>query len=100
MMFVIALAMLSIAGGADVLSAVLRGTITQLETPDQLRGRVTSIQLLVVTSGPRIGDIEAAAVAAVIGPSLSVLSGGVLCLVGLVVVVRRFPILAAHLRPA
>lgn len=100
MMFVMALAMLSIAGGADVLSAVLRGTITQLETPDQLRGRVTSIQLLVVTSGPRIGDIEAAAVAAVIGPSLSVLSGGVLCLVGLVVVVRRFPILAAHLRPA
>ena len=99
LMFAVAIATLALAGGADVLSAVLRGTITQLETPDSLRGRVTSIQLLVVTSGPRIGDIEAAAVAAVIGPSLSVLTGGLLCLAGLVVVVRRFPVLAAHLRP-
>ena len=98
LMFVVALATLALAGGADVLSAVLRGTIAQLETPDQLRGRVMSIQSLVVTSGPRVGDIEAAAVATVIGPSLSVLAGGLLCLGGLAVLVRRFPILAAHTR--
>lgn len=94
--FLLALVFLAIAGAADVLSAVFRSTIVQLETPDQLRGRVTSIHILVVTSGPRIGDIEAATVAAVIGPQLSVVSGGVLCLVGVVAVARLFPELAAH----
>lgn len=100
LMFLVGLAMLALAGAADVLSAVLRGTITQLATPDHLRGRVTSIHLLVVTSGPRIGDIEAAAVAAIIGPQLSVLSGGFLCLLGVVAVARWFPELAAHRRRA
>ena len=66
--FALALVFLAIAGAADVLSAVFRSTIVQLETPDMLRGRVTSIHILVVTSGPRLGDIEAATVAAVIGP--------------------------------
>ena len=94
--FVLALVFLAIAGAADVLSAVFRSTIVQLETPDQLRGRVTSIHILVVTSGPRIGDIEAATVAAVVGPQLSVVSGGVICLVGVAVVARLFPELAAH----
>ena len=87
---------LAIAGAADVLSAVFRSTIVQLETPDVLRGRVTSIHILVVTSGPRLGDIEAATVAAVIGPQLSVVSGGLLCVAGVAVVARLFPELAAH----
>ena len=87
---------LAIAGAADVLSAVFRSTIVQLETPDELRGRVTSIHILVVTSGPRIGDIEAATVASVVGTQLSVVSGGVLCVLGVVVVARLFPELAAH----
>jgi hypothetical protein len=71
--------------------------------PDTLRGRVTSIHILVVTSGPRIGDIEAATVASVVGAQLSVVSGGLLCLAGVAVVARLFPELAAHVvrvRPA
>ena len=101
--FPLALVFLAIAGAADVLSAVFRSTILQLETPDILRGRVTSIHILVVTSGPRLGDIEAATVAAVVGAQLSVVSGGVLCLAGVAVVARLFPELAAHvlrIRPA
>ncbi len=89
--FPLALLCLAIAGGADVISAVLRGSIIQLETPDRLRGRLMSIHTLVVTSGPRIGDAEAAAVAALAGPQFSVVSGGVLCLAGLLVVLRKFP---------
>jgi hypothetical protein len=59
-----------------------------------------SIHGLVVTSGPRIGDLEAAAAAALIGPQAAVVSGGLLCLLGVVVVVRTFPELVAHtLRP-
>ncbi|MEI8334814.1 MAG: MFS transporter, partial [Chloroflexota bacterium] len=89
--FPLALLFLALAGMADVISAVLRSGIFQLETPDELRGRVSSVHVLVVTSGPRIGDAEAAIVAAVVGPQLSVISGGILCLVGLAGVVRAFP---------
>ena len=88
------------AGAADVFSAVLRSAIVQLDTPDALRGRVASIHILVVTSGPRLGDAEAAAVAAVVGPQLSVVSGGILCLVGLAGVVRRYPELRRYVSPA
>jgi MFS family permease len=94
--FALALVFLAVAGAADVLSAVFRATIVQLAAPDQLRGRVSSINMLVVTSGPRIGDIEAAAVASAIGAQASVVSGGILCLVGLLGVVRLFPELARH----
>jgi predicted MFS family arabinose efflux permease len=89
--FPLALFFLAPAGTADVISAVLRSGIFELETPDELRGRVSSVHILVATSGPRIGDAEAAAVAAVFGPQFSVVSGGILCLAGLAGVVRAFP---------
>jgi len=94
--FLLALVFLAVAGAADVLSAVFRSTIVQLATPDQLRGRVSSIHILVVTSGPRLGDIEAAAAAAVIGAQASVISGGILCVLGVAVVARMFPELGRH----
>jgi MFS family permease len=95
--FALALLFLAIAGAADVLSAVFRSTIVQLAAPDELRGRVSSIHILVVTSGPRLGDIEAAAAAAIIGAQASVISGGVLCILGVAVVARLFPELGRHL---
>ena len=94
--FPVALIFLAIAGAADVLSAVFRSTVVQLATPDSLRGRVTALHILAVTSGPRIGDIEAAAVAAVVGAQASVVSGGILCLLGAAAVTRLFPELGAH----
>jgi MFS transporter, ENTS family, enterobactin (siderophore) exporter len=97
--FPLALFFLGIAGAADVLSAVLRSTLVQLTTPDDLRGRVSAIHILVVTSGPRIGDIEAAAVASVVGAQLSAISGGVLCVLGVIGVARLFPELDRRLRP-
>jgi hypothetical protein len=94
--FPLALLCLAFAGAADVISSVLRSSIVQLATPDQLRGRISSIYMLVVTSGPRLGDAEAAVVAALAGPQASVISGGVLCLLGLVAVVRFFPQLLVY----
>ncbi|MEA2546767.1 MAG: hypothetical protein QOI09_2040, partial [Chloroflexota bacterium] len=94
--FALALLFLAVAGAADVLSAVFRSTIVQLAAPDELRGRVSSIHILVVTSGPRLGDIEAAAVASVIGAQASVISGGILCVLGVAVVARLFPELGRH----
>ena len=81
--FPLALACLAIASGADVFSAVLRNSIVQLLTPDALRGRVSSIHILVVTGGPRVGDAEASGAAALIGTQWSVVSGGLLSLAGL-----------------
>jgi MFS family permease len=95
------LAMLAIAGAADVYSAVLRNTMVQLETPDALRGRITSINTLVVTSGPRLGDIESALVASLVGPGAAVLAGGLLCVAGTAIVAQRMRDFAAHtIRPA
>jgi hypothetical protein len=77
-----ALAMLAFAGAADVISAVFRNTILQVTVPDRLRGRLSGIHILVVTGGPRLGDLEAGLVAAAFGPTASVVSGGLLCMVG------------------
>jgi MFS family permease len=98
--FLVALGFLAIAGAADVISAVLRSSVMLLETPDELRGRVAAINILVVTGGPRLGDLEAALVASVIGAQLSVISGGLLCVMGVLVVARAFPELHAHVMPA
>ena len=94
--FALALLFLAIAGAADVLSAVFRSTIVQFETPDSLRGRVTAIHMLVVTSGPRMGDLEAAVVATLVGAQASVVSGGLLCLAGVAAVARLFPELGSY----
>ena len=94
--FPLALLFLALAGAADVFSAVFRSTLVQLETPDNLRGRVMSIHTLVVTSGPRLGDIEAAVVAALTTPQFAIVSGGIACVIGVGVVARRFPELRDH----
>jgi hypothetical protein len=78
----VALLCLAVAGGADVVSAVFRGTILQLSVPDSLRGRLSGVHIMVVTGGPRIGDFEAGVVAQLFTPAVSVVSGGLLCIAG------------------
>jgi len=73
---------LAFAGAADVISAVFRSTILQLSVPDSLRGRLSGIHILVVTGGPRLGDLEAGLVASAFSPTVSVVSGGLLCIAG------------------
>jgi MFS family permease len=88
--------LLAVAGAADSVSAVCRSTINQTVTPDRLRGRMSSVFSLVVTSGPRLGDVEAGAVAGAVGPRFSVTSGGLLCIAGVAAVVIAFPALARY----
>ena len=73
--------MLAITGASDTVSTVLRQTIRQLVTPDYLRGRMTSVNMIFFMGGPQLGELEAGAVAAVIGASLSVVTGGLGCLI-------------------
>jgi MFS family permease len=91
-----AAALLAVAGAADSVSAVCRSVINQTVTPDAMRGRMSSVFSLVVTSGPRLGDVEAGAVASLASPRLSVLSGGLACVVCAGLVVAAFPALARY----
>jgi MFS family permease len=87
--FWLALLALAIAGAADVVSAVFRSTILQTSIPDSLRGRITAVHIMVVTGGPRIGDFEAGAVAALTTPVISVVSGGLACVAGAAAIAWR-----------
>jgi MFS family permease len=87
----VAVILLAVAGGADVISAIFRSTIIQTETPDRLRGRLSSIQLMVVTSGPRLGNAEGGLVAAATNAQFSVASGGLGCVVGIGIIARLLP---------
>jgi MFS family permease len=87
----VGLILLGIAGAADMVSAVFRSTILQLETPGPLLGRLQAVQTAVVTGGPRLGDLESGAVASLAGTEVSVVSGGLLCLVGVAVLAKRLP---------
>ncbi len=87
----LALLCLAIAGGADVISAVFRSTLQQLTVPDALRGRLSAFNILIVAGGPRLGDFEAGVVAAAFTPTISVVSGGLLCLLGVGVIAGLVP---------
>jgi MFS family permease len=83
--FWVSLIMLALVGSADTVSTVLRQTIRQLSTPDYLRGRMTSINMIFFMGGPQLGEMEAGALAALLGAPLSVLTGGVGCLIAVVI---------------
>jgi predicted MFS family arabinose efflux permease len=87
----IALVLLALAGWADVVSAVFRNTILQTAVPDSLRGRLSALQIAVVQGGPRLGDLEAGAVADAFGATFSVVSGGVACVVGAMLLAGALP---------
>jgi MFS family permease len=91
-----AAALLAVAGAADSVSAVCRSVINQTVTPDAMRGRMSSVFSLVVTSGPRLGDVEAGVVASLTSVRTSVVSGGLACVAGALLVAAAFPALAAY----
>ncbi len=95
----LAVLMLAIAGAADMVSAVFRNSILQVATPDAMRGRLNGVFIAVVAGGPRLGDVEAGAVAAAVSPQFSVVSGGVACLVGVVLLAALVPAFARYEAP-
>lgn len=80
----LAVALLAVAGAADMVSGVFRSTILQVAVPDGLRGRLQSVFFVVVAGGPRLGDLESGGVAALAGPVTSAVSGGIACVVATV----------------
>jgi MFS family permease len=91
-----AVAFLAIAGGADALSGLFRMTIWNQTIPDEMRGRLASIEIVSYSSGPLLGHVEAGAMAALVGVRGSVVSGGLLCVVGVFVCAALLPRFLAY----
>jgi MFS family permease len=87
----LALLMLAVAGWGDMISSVFRHNILQIEAPDRLRGRLTSIQIAVIQAGPRLGNLEAGALGALVGPQACIVIGGIGCLAGITTIARAMP---------
>ena len=89
---------LAMTGAADAVSTVLRSIIRQLMTPNRLRGRVTSVNMIFFMGGPQLGELEAGVVANWKGAPFSVITGGVGTLIATVVVAAGVPALRHYQR--
>jgi MFS family permease len=83
-------------GAADTVSAVLRGTIRQIATPDQLRGRATSVNMIFFQGGPLLGEFEAGVAATLLGAPLAVGLGGLACVLATLIIAWRVPGLRSY----
>jgi len=84
----LAVLLLAVAGAADLISAVYRQTILQTYAPDQMRGRMQGVFVVVVAGGPRLGDLRAGATASLTSLTLSWVGGGLLCAGGALLAAR------------
>ncbi|MGD1013295.1 MAG: MFS transporter [Acidimicrobiales bacterium] len=82
---------LAVAGATDVISTILRNTVLQNAITDEFRSRISSVQMAVVTGGPRLGDAEAGVVASLTSTEISIVSGGIACIVGVLLLLRWRP---------
>jgi len=83
--------MLTLTGVGDTISSILRGTINQLHTPDELRGRMSSINSIFTMSGPQLGQFEIGVIATWLGSEMAALTGGLATLAIVLAVATTFP---------
>jgi len=89
---------LAVSGAADTVSMVIRNIIRQFTTPDHLRGRMTSVNMIFFQGGPQLGELEAGLVASAWGPTVSVVTGGLGCLLAVAWVAATTPQLRHYMR--
>jgi MFS family permease len=87
----LALACLGMAGGFDMISGLFRMTMWNQTIPHHLRGRLAGLEMISYTSGPKLGDAEAGLVAALFSVRTSIVSGGILCVVGTAIISVLIP---------
>jgi MFS family permease len=87
----LAVVCLAVAGAGDMVSAVLRSSMLQTAAPDEMRGRMQGVFIVVVAGGPRLGDLRAGVLASTVGVSAAMVSGGVVIVVAMVVVALAVP---------
>lgn len=84
---------LIVVGAGDAISTVLRNTIRQLQTPDEMRGRMVSINQIFFAGGPQLGEVEAGIVASTLGTPFAIISGGIGCVIAVLFTAFRYPAL-------
>jgi MFS family permease len=89
--FALTMFALILAGASDSVSTILRNTIRQLQTPDDMRGRMTSINQIFFAGGPQLGEIEAGLAAEAFGVPFAIFSGGVGCIAAAIFIGKRWP---------
>ncbi len=94
--FVVSLAALAVSGAADMVSVVIRQTLVQLETPNEMRGRVSAVNSVFIGASNQLGEFESGATAAAFGPVGSVVLGGLGTLIVAALWLRLFPTLAGR----
>ena len=87
---------LLVVGASDMVSTVLRNIIRHMHTPDSMRGRMTSVNMMFFMGGPQLGELEAGLVAQALGPAVSVASGGFACLVAVLWIGWKTPSLVGY----
>ncbi|MFJ1751942.1 MFS transporter [Kitasatospora sp. NPDC088134] len=85
------LLLLAAAGCADTVSMIFRNTMMQVAAPDEMRGRLQGIFIVVVAGGPRLGDFESGTVSALTTPTVSILTGGLACVAAVLLLAARRP---------
>ncbi|MEO8653758.1 MAG: MFS transporter, partial [Ramlibacter sp.] len=96
--FALSLVALAVSGGADMISVVVRQTLVQMETPDEMRGRVGAVNSVFIGASNQLGEFESGATAALLGPVGSVVAGGIGTVVVALAWRRLFPTLARRQR--
>lgn len=95
--FLLSYLFFALTGAADTVSTVIRGTVRQLLTPDDLRGRMTSVNMMFFMGGPQLGELEAGLVAAVFGAPFSIVTGGIATIFITAWIAWKFPVLRHYL---
>nr|WP_243876429.1 MFS transporter [Streptomyces sp. 846.5] len=90
------LLLLAVAGAADTVSMIFRNTIMQAAAPDDMRGRLQGVFVVVVAGGPRLGDFESGTVAQLTSPTFSAVSGGLACVAVMLLLTARYPSFARY----
>jgi MFS family permease len=92
----VAVALLAVAGGADAISGIFRMAIWNHTVPDALRGRLAAIEMVSYSSGPALGNAESGLIAGLFSVPFSVISGGVLCVLGCAICALLLPAFRAY----
>ena len=87
----VSIVFLALAGAADMVSMILRGLIVQLITPDEFRGRISAVNAMFVIGGPMLGQFESGLVAGIFTPEISVVTGGLACIVATIIIAVSVP---------
>ncbi len=95
-MFVLSYLLFATTGAADTVSTVIRQTLRQTLTPDRLRGRMTSVNMIFFMGGPQLGELEAGLVASALGVGFSIISGGIATVLLTAYVAWKYPLLRRY----